>query len=74
MKLLDDLKIPIARQNPRRPHHSHKLLDVAVEMGLKPGRPYCMRHCHHGALPLRMTMGRIWAWYDRAIPYLYPYS
>jgi hypothetical protein len=21
-----------------------------------------------------MTMGRIWAWYDRAIPYLYPYS
>jgi hypothetical protein len=36
MKLLDDPKIPTARRNPRRPHHSHKLLDVAVETGLKP--------------------------------------
>jgi hypothetical protein len=41
MKFLDDPKIPIARQNPRRLHHSHKLLlDVALEMELKPGRPY----------------------------------
>jgi hypothetical protein len=24
MKLLDDPKIPTARQNPRIPHHSHK--------------------------------------------------
>jgi hypothetical protein len=47
MKLLDDPKIPIARRNPRRPHHSHKPLDVAVEMGLKPRRPYCTRHRHH---------------------------
>jgi hypothetical protein len=37
MKLLDDLKIPIARRNPRRPYHSHKPLDVATEVGLKPG-------------------------------------
>jgi hypothetical protein len=37
IKLLDDPKIPTARQNPRRPHHSHKPLDVAAEMGLKPG-------------------------------------
>jgi hypothetical protein len=36
MKFLDDPKIPIARENPRRPHHSYKLLNVAVEMGLKP--------------------------------------
>jgi hypothetical protein len=49
MKLLDDPKIPIARRNPRRPHHSHKPLDVATEMGLKLGRPYCTsrRHHHH---------------------------
>jgi hypothetical protein len=40
MKLLDDPKIPTARRNPRRPHHSHKPLDVTAEMGLKPGRPY----------------------------------
>jgi hypothetical protein len=39
IKLLDDPKIPTARRNPRRPHHSHKPLDVAVEMGLKPERP-----------------------------------
>jgi hypothetical protein len=37
MKLLDDPKIPTARRNPQRPHHSHKPLDVAVEIGLKPG-------------------------------------
>jgi hypothetical protein len=37
MKLLDDSKIPTARRNPRRPHHSHKPLDVAAEIGLKPG-------------------------------------
>jgi hypothetical protein len=37
MKLLDDPKIPTARRNPQRPHHSHKLLDIALEMGLKPG-------------------------------------
>jgi hypothetical protein len=47
MKLLDDPKIPTARQNPRRPHHSHKPLDVAAEMGLKLGRPYCTRRHHH---------------------------
>jgi hypothetical protein len=47
MKLLDDPKIPIARRNPCRPHHSNKPLDVAIEMGLKPGRSYCMRRCHH---------------------------
>jgi hypothetical protein len=33
MKLLDDPKIPTARRNSRRPHHSHKHLDVAAEMG-----------------------------------------
>jgi hypothetical protein len=47
MKLLDDPKIPTARQKLRRPHHSHKPLDIAVEMGLKPGRPYCTRRHHH---------------------------
>jgi hypothetical protein len=46
MKLLDDPKIPTARRNPRRPHHFHKPLDVATEMGLKPGRPYCTRRRH----------------------------
>jgi hypothetical protein len=39
MKLLDYPKIPTTRQNPRRPHHSHKSLDVAAEMGLKPPPP-----------------------------------
>jgi hypothetical protein len=33
MKLLDNPKIPTARRNPRRPHHSHKPLDVVVESG-----------------------------------------
>jgi hypothetical protein len=47
MKLLDDPKIPTARRNPRRPHHSHKPLNVAAEMGLKPRRPYCTRRRHH---------------------------
>jgi hypothetical protein len=47
MKLLDDPKIPTARRNLRRPHYSHKPLDVAVEMGLKSGRPYCTRGRHH---------------------------
>jgi hypothetical protein len=47
MKLFDDPKIPTARRNPRRPHHSHKPLDVATEMRLKPGRPYCTRHRHY---------------------------
>jgi hypothetical protein len=47
MKLLDDPKIPTARRNPRTPHHSHKLLDVAAEMGLKPERPYCTKRHHH---------------------------
>jgi hypothetical protein len=40
IKLLDDPKIPTARRNPQRPHHSHKSLDVAAEKGLKPKRPY----------------------------------
>jgi hypothetical protein len=47
MKLLDYLKIPTTRRNPRRPHHSHKSVDVAVEMRLKPRRPYCTRCRHH---------------------------
>jgi hypothetical protein len=47
MKLLDDPKIPTARRNPQRPYHSHKPLNVAVEMGLKPRRPYWTRRCHH---------------------------
>jgi hypothetical protein len=47
MKFLDDPKIPTVRQNPRRPHHSHKPLDVTAEMWLKPGRPYCTRRRHH---------------------------
>jgi hypothetical protein len=51
MKLLDDPKIPIARRNPQRPTHSHKLLDVAVEMGLKARRPYCTRRRHMSAVP-----------------------
>ena len=40
MKLHDDPKISTARRDPRRPHHSHKLLNVTVEMGLKTGRLY----------------------------------
>jgi hypothetical protein len=40
MKLLNGPKIPTSRQNSQRLHHSHKPLDVAGEMGLKPGRPY----------------------------------
>jgi hypothetical protein len=47
IKLLDDPKIPTAKQNSRRPNHSHKLLDVAAEMRLNPGRPYCTRRRHH---------------------------
>jgi hypothetical protein len=47
MKLIDDPKIPTARRNPRRPHHSHKPLDVAAKIGLKPRRPYCTRRRHH---------------------------
>jgi hypothetical protein len=47
MKVLDDPKIPTAIQNPRRPHHSHKSLDVSAEMGLKPRRPYCTKRRHH---------------------------
>jgi hypothetical protein len=55
MKLLDDTKIPTARLNSRRPHHSHKHLDVAAEMGLKPGRPYCTRRRHHHHLSAAST-------------------
>jgi hypothetical protein len=47
MKLLDDPKIPTARRNPRRPHHSHKPLDITAEMRLKSGRPYCTRRRRH---------------------------
>jgi hypothetical protein len=43
MKLLDDQKIPTAKRNPRRLHHSNKPLDIAAAMVLKPGRPYCTR-------------------------------
>jgi hypothetical protein len=58
MKLLDDPKIPTARRNPRRPHHSHKPLNVAAEMGLKPGRPYCTRRRYHhlNAAPQTLTL------------------
>jgi hypothetical protein len=38
MKLLDDLEISTARRSPREPYHFHKLLDVAAEMGIMPGR------------------------------------
>jgi hypothetical protein len=37
MTLHEDPKIPPARRNPLGPHHSHKFLDVAVDMGLKAG-------------------------------------
>jgi hypothetical protein len=47
MKLSDDPKILTARRNPRRWHHSHKLLEVAIEMGLKPRKPYWKRHHRH---------------------------
>jgi hypothetical protein len=47
MKLLDNPKISTARRNPRRPHYSHKPLDVATEMGLKLGRPYYTRRRHY---------------------------
>jgi hypothetical protein len=47
LKLIDDPKIPTATRKPRKQHHSHKSLDVAAEMGLKPGRPYCTRRRHH---------------------------
>jgi hypothetical protein len=47
LKLLDDPKIPRGRQNPRRPHHSHKPLNIAADIGLKLRRPYCMRRRHH---------------------------
>jgi hypothetical protein len=47
MKLLDDPKIPTARRNPQRAHHTHKLLDGAVKMGLKPAKHYCTRRRHH---------------------------
>jgi hypothetical protein len=39
-KLLGDLDIPTSKRSPRNPHHPHRLLDVTVEMGLKPGRHY----------------------------------
>lgn len=35
MKLLGDSEIPKSRKSSREPHHSHKLLDIDVEMGLK---------------------------------------
>jgi hypothetical protein len=47
IKLLDDPKIPTVRRNPRKPHHFHKHLDIVVEMGLKPERPYFTRRRHH---------------------------
>jgi hypothetical protein len=47
LKLIDDPKIPTATRKPRKQHHSHKSLDVAAEMGLKPGRSYCTRRRHH---------------------------
>jgi hypothetical protein len=38
MKLLDNPKISTARRKPRRAHHTHKLLNIIVEMKLKPGK------------------------------------
>jgi hypothetical protein len=35
MKLHGDPEIPLNRRSSREPHHSHKLLDITVEMGLK---------------------------------------
>jgi hypothetical protein len=32
MKLHGDPKIPSNRRGPRRPHHSHKLLDVTAKV------------------------------------------
>jgi hypothetical protein len=46
MELLGDPEISISRKSPREPRHSHQLLDVTVEMGLKPRRLY-WRRCHH---------------------------
>jgi hypothetical protein len=53
MKLLDIQRIPIARRNSREPHYFHKLLNVAVEMVLKPKRLYWIRRRRHhlGAAP-----------------------
>ena len=48
MKLLDDPEIPTSIRIPQEPHHSHKLLVGAAEMGMKPGRLYWIRrHRHH---------------------------
>jgi hypothetical protein len=56
LKLLDDLKIPTARRKPRRRHHSHKPLNVAAEMGLKPERPYYTRRRRHHLMPPLQTL------------------
>jgi hypothetical protein len=55
MKLLDDPKIPTARRNPRRPYHSHKPFDVAVEMGslVEQGPMVPVRAGHWSQLPNR---------------------
>jgi hypothetical protein len=47
MKLHDNPEIPPARRNPQELYRSHKLLDIIVEMGLKPGRLYWRRLCRH---------------------------
>jgi hypothetical protein len=39
----DNSKIPTARRGPSWPHHSHRILDIAIEMGLKPRRLYWRR-------------------------------
>jgi hypothetical protein len=38
MHLHGDPEIPLARRSPQKPepYHSHKLLNIIVEMGLKP--------------------------------------
>ena len=47
MKLHGNPKNATAKKDPREPNHSHKLLDIAIEMGLKPERLYWKRRRRH---------------------------
>jgi hypothetical protein len=58
MKLLDDPKIPTVRRNHQRPHHSHKPLDIAAEMGLKLGD--CKTMMGEPAQPTRGGLSHIY--------------
>jgi hypothetical protein len=40
MKLHGNPEISPVRRSSQEPHHSQKLVDVAIKMGLKPGRLY----------------------------------